>query len=163
MRVHRTPGTFTGLHMLFTMVIFFGIIIAVNIGMAVVARTSWTGFVVENSYVASQQFNAKMAETRAQQALGWTGHFGLDAGTVRYTMSDAAGNDVPLDAVTVTFRRPVDDREDHTVILAKNGDRYAGRDDTADGVWIVEIVSDANLPNLYRDTRRIHVRDGRLQ
>lgn len=163
MRVHRAPGTFTGLHLLFTMVIFFGIIIAVNIGMAVLARTSWTGFVVENSYVASQQFNEKMAETRAQAALGWAGRFDLDAGTVRYAIGDAAGNDIPLDAVTVTFRRPVDDREDHTVVLERDGDVYAGRDDTADGVWIVEIVSDANLPSPYRDTRRVHVRDGRLQ
>lgn len=163
MRVHRTPGTFTGLHMLFTMVIFFGVIIAVNIGMAVVARTSWTGFVVENSYVASQQFNEKMAETRAQAALGWTGRLSLDAGTVRYAISDAAGNDVPLGAVTVTFRRPVDDREDHTVILKQDGSGYAGRDDTADGAWIVEVDSDANLAHPYRDTRRVHVRDGRSQ
>ena len=163
MRVHRAPGTFTGLHMLLTMVIFFGIVIAVNIGMAVVARTSWTGFVVENSYVASQQFNEKMAETRTQAALGWTGRLDLDGGTVRYAISDAGGNDVPLDAVTVTFRRPVDDREDHTVILKKDGNVYAGRDDTADGVWIVEIASDAKLPSPYRDTRRIHVRGGRLQ
>ena len=41
------------------MLAFFGVIIAVNVVMATLASTSWTGLVVENSYVASQEFNRK--------------------------------------------------------------------------------------------------------
>ena len=63
-------GEFTGRHMLAAMLAFFGVIIAVNITMAVFAQTSWTGFVVRNSYVASQEFNGKVAAARAQAALG---------------------------------------------------------------------------------------------
>ena len=55
---------FTGGHMLAVMVVFFGVVISVNVFLAVVANTSWTGFVVENSYVASQEFNHKAAEGR---------------------------------------------------------------------------------------------------
>ncbi|MER8923553.1 MULTISPECIES: FixH family protein [unclassified Mesorhizobium] len=38
--------------------------------MAVLASRSWTGFVVKNSHVASQEFNRKAGEG-AQAALGW--------------------------------------------------------------------------------------------
>jgi nitrogen fixation protein FixH len=149
--------------MLFTMLTFFGVIIAVNVAMAWFAKASWTGFVVENSYVASQQFNAKMAETRAQQALGWTGHFSIADGAVRYRISDAKGAAVGLEAVSVTFRRPVDDREDRTIALAREAGGYAATHDVADGVWIVEIDAEANLPHHYRDTRRIHVVRGAMR
>ena len=163
MNPDQGQAVFTGRHMLLTMLAFFGVVIAVNVTMAWFAGSSWTGFVVENSYVASQQFNAKMAETRAQQALGWTGHFSVSGGTVRYAISDAKGAEVALEAVSVIFRRPVDDREDQTIILAKDTGGYAAAHDVADGVWIVEIDADASLPNLYRETRRIHVLQGVLQ
>jgi nitrogen fixation protein FixH len=163
MSPEERQAAFTGRHMLLTMLAFFGVIIAANFTMAWFARSSWTGFVVENSYVASQQFNTKMAETRAQQALGWTGHFSLADGTVRYEVSDAKGADVALEAVTVTFRRPVDDREDHTIVLAKDAGGYAAAHDVADGMWLVEIGADAHLAHPYRETHRIHVVQGVLQ
>lgn len=163
MNPNGRQAVFTGRHMLVIMLAFFGVIVAVNVTMAWFARSSWTGFVVENSYVASQQFNTKMAETRAQNARGWTGRFSLENGTVRFGISDAQGGAVVLEAVAITFRRPVDDREDHTIVLAKEGSGYAGIDDIADGVWIVEIDADANLPSPYREARRIHVVGGKLQ
>lgn len=156
-------AAFTGRHMLLVMLAFFGVIIAVNVTMAWFARSSWAGLVVENSYVASQQFNAKMAETRAQQALKWTGRLTIEDGKVRYRITDARGAEVPLVAVAVTFRRPVDDREDQTIALARDAGGYAAAHEVADGAWLVEIDSDANLPNLYRETRRIQIARGRLQ
>ena len=39
-------GEFTGRHMLLLTVGFFGVVAAVNVGMAVVSATSWTGLVV---------------------------------------------------------------------------------------------------------------------
>ncbi|MER8829226.1 FixH family protein [Mesorhizobium sp. M0938] len=60
-RVHRLAhaGTHPGL---------FATIIIVNLTMAVLA-SSWTGFIVENSHVASQEFNRNAQEGRAQAAL----------------------------------------------------------------------------------------------
>ena len=55
----RKPAEFTGRHMLAIMLAFFGVIIAVNLVMATLASKSWTGLVVKNTYVASQQFNRK--------------------------------------------------------------------------------------------------------
>ena len=62
---------FTGWHMLAMMVAFFGVVIAVNLTMARIAIGSFGGVLVENSYVASQEFNGWLAEVRAQEALGW--------------------------------------------------------------------------------------------
>ena len=58
-QVRTAPKEFTGRHMLAIMLAFFGTIIAVNLVMAIFASRSWTGLVVKNSYVASQEFNEK--------------------------------------------------------------------------------------------------------
>ena len=63
---------FTGRHMLFVMVAMFGTIIAVNLVMAHFAVATFGGTVVDNSYVASQDYNRWLADARAQKALGWT-------------------------------------------------------------------------------------------
>ena len=63
--------TFTGRHMAMIMVGFFGVIIAVNFTMARFATATFGGIVVENSYVASQEFNGWLEEAEKQRALGW--------------------------------------------------------------------------------------------
>ena len=62
---------FTGRHMLFVMVAMFGTILAVNLVMAHFAVATFGGTVVDNSYVASQDYNRWLADARAQKALGW--------------------------------------------------------------------------------------------
>jgi nitrogen fixation protein FixH len=63
----KTAGTFTGWHMLGIMVAFFGVIIAVNLTMAYNAIHSWSGLVVQNTYVASQEFNDKAETAKAHR------------------------------------------------------------------------------------------------
>lgn len=63
--------TFTGRHMLMLTMSFFGVIIAVNMVMATFAVRTFGGTIVDNSYVASQQYNHWLDEAHAQQALGW--------------------------------------------------------------------------------------------
>jgi nitrogen fixation protein FixH len=62
---------FTGWHMLGVMLAMFGTIIAVNFTMATFAVRTFGGTVVDNSYVASQEFNGWLAQARAQKQLGW--------------------------------------------------------------------------------------------
>ena len=155
---------FTGRHMLFIILGFFGVVIGVNLTMATLASKSWTGLVVENTYVASQQFNRKAEEGRAQAALGWTGNLTIAWGEVHYGLSDAAGKPVPLRAVTVLFRHPAYEAEDKTVTLASvAGQEFAAQHTPRDGVWIVEIDADAGLAEPYRDVRRIMISHGALQ
>lgn len=63
---------FTGRHMWLVMLGFFGTVVAVNFGMAWLAGASFSGTVVDNSYVASQQFNGWLQAARSQRLLGWT-------------------------------------------------------------------------------------------
>jgi nitrogen fixation protein FixH len=68
----RTNKTgFTGRHMAMIMAGFFGVVLAVNITMARLASGTFGGTVVDNSYVASQQFNGWLQQSRAQDRLGW--------------------------------------------------------------------------------------------
>lgn len=59
----------TGGKVLAIMITAFGIIIGVNLTLAYSAVSTFPGLEVQNSYVASQNFNEELA---AQQALGWT-------------------------------------------------------------------------------------------
>ena len=160
----RKPREFTGRHMLAIILAFFAVVIAVNLTMATLANTSWTGLVVENTYVASQQFNSKAEEGRAQAALGWTGKLTIAWGEVRYGLIDAVGKPVPLHGVKVLFRHPAYEKEDESVTLALASDQeFAARHMPRDGVWIIEIDADAGLARPYRDVRRIMISQGVLK
>ena len=64
-----TERRFTGRHAALLFVGSFGIIISVNVALAVNAVRTFPGLEVKNSYVASQEFNDRL---HAQTALGWT-------------------------------------------------------------------------------------------
>lgn len=90
---------FTGRHMLAVMIAFFGVVIAVNVVMATLAAKTFSGTVVDNSYVASQQFNRWLAEGRAQERLGWNARLAVgDDRHVQVALSDRTG---PIDGAEV--------------------------------------------------------------
>ena len=63
---------FTGKHSAAIIVSGFAIIIAVNLFMATLAVRGFGGVIVENSYVASQEFNDWLDAAEEQKALGWS-------------------------------------------------------------------------------------------
>jgi nitrogen fixation protein FixH len=68
----KQPYRFTGRHMTAMLVIFFAVVIAVNVTMAIYAIEGFGGTVVENSYVASQKFNGWLRAARNEDGLGWS-------------------------------------------------------------------------------------------
>lgn len=159
---------FTGKHMLAVMCAFFGVIIAVNLTMATFARTSWSGLVVKNSYVAGQEFNRKAEEGRAQAALGWSPALSVEDGVLRFALADAAGEPVSLESGVATLHRPVGDAEDKEIVLAAGADGgLEARLGVADGAWIVEVrataMAEAGLERPYVETRRIQLRGGSVR
>lgn len=62
---------FTGWHATAVLVAFFGVVVAVNMTMAVLATRTFGGVVVENGYVASQEYNRWLAAAKKQKQLGW--------------------------------------------------------------------------------------------
>lgn len=71
-------GSFSGRHMTAILLAFFGVVIAVNVTMALFATRTFGGVVVENSYVASQKYNGWLEAARRQEQLGWAIEPGLD-------------------------------------------------------------------------------------
>lgn len=68
----RIKGEFTGWHMTVILVAFFGIVMTVNFTMARMAIGTFGGTVVDNSYVASQNYNRWLDAAERQDRLGWT-------------------------------------------------------------------------------------------
>ena len=135
-------GEFTGKHMLAVIVAFFAVIVGVNIVMATVAIGSWTGLVVENSYVASQEYNEKLAIAHARDDLGWKGGMDYRNGELVFTLVDGDGAPVALDGVSVEVSRPIGVEGDRIVELARAEDgshRFAI--DLDEGVWNAAIVA----------------------
>lgn len=159
-----TQKEFTGKHMLAIMIAFFSVIIAVNLLMATLANTSWTGLVVKNTYVASQEFNRKAQEGRAQAELGWQPRLEIAGGEVRYAMLDRAGHPIAMTSVTMTFRHPAYDKKDVTLTLAPAaGGAFTVDHLPTDGLWIVDVEADAGLSHPYRDIRRVTIAGGTVR
>ncbi|KLI65061.1 FixH family protein [Aurantiacibacter marinus] len=108
---------FTGRHMAIIMVCGFGVIIAVNLFMATLAVGGFSGVVVKNSYVASQQFNGWLDEAQAQEALGWI----VTTGRTADGSISVATAEVPEGAVlTGRARRPLGDSDITDIVFTGN-------------------------------------------
>jgi nitrogen fixation protein FixH len=163
-QIRSQPKEFTGRHMLIIMVLFFGVIITVNLIMATYSQTSWTGLVVKNSYVASQEFNEKVIEGRAQRALGWQAKLTFLPGLVTYSLQDSASIPVTTTSVAVTFRRPSYEAEDVKTDMQRQADgTYILATKLRDGIWIVETSAIAAGKLEYRYTERIVLKGGLVQ
>lgn len=134
------PNQVTGRHVLLWMVLFFGVIIAVNLTMAYFATGTWTGLVVENSYVASQHFNEDLERAEKQKALGWQHEFSLNGQQIMFTLKDADGRLVPLDSVKIYAGHPAAEFGDRVIDLNKVvGGNYQASNDLPTGDWNIEI------------------------
>ena len=152
---------FTGWHMAGVMVLFFGTIITVNLIMAWNASHSWSGLVVQNTYVASQQFNGKVAEAKAFAASGIEGSLTIEGGRISYRVVDAKGEPVIADDVSATFKRPVDEREDFTLALEPVGPGlFVAERDIMPGQWIIDIGTKRDGAKVFHQTVRTVVTGG---
>jgi len=150
--------------MLAIMVAFFAVINTANVTMAVMAGSSWTGLVVGNSYVASQQFNTKVAEARRQAARGWSSRLDIADGRLSFALHDRSGDPIRLESAQVSFHRPVTTEEDTVLVLEPDSGGSASiAYPIRDGVWIFEVAAEVGLDHPYRERVRLVVKDGRLQ
>ncbi len=150
------PKRFTGRHMLFAMLAFFGVVIAVNLTMAVFASTSWTGLVVKNSYVASQAFNRQLEQARVQAARGWTGKIAYRDGAIVLSLADKEGQPVLLDTSVVQVGRPAFEQADHRVAMVHQGNGvYHASDVLQPGIWQVSVRGTSSRGDYRLDSRLI--------
>ena len=128
---------FTGRHMAAIMVAFFGVIIAVNFTMARFATATFGGRVVENSYVASQEFNGWLEKAEKQRALGW------DAITTWRPDNRLAVqlSGVPAEAkVSAISRHPLGRLPDREIAFVPNGEgRFLSTSTLPEGRWLLRL------------------------
>lgn len=129
---------FTGRHMAFVLVGFFGTIIAVNLTMARYASSTFGGIVVANSYVASQEFNRWLDKADASRALGWTTQTVRQADG-RLLISIAGPGEGAV--VTGTARHPLGRLPDVALTFdAQGGGRYLSREAVDAGRWTLRLT-----------------------
>jgi len=128
---------FTGRHMAAIMVGFFGVIVAVNFTMARFATATFGGIVVENSYVASQEFNGWLEEAEKQRALG--------GGAVTTWRPDnrlaVQLSGVPAGAkVKAVARHPLGRLPDREIAFVPNGEgRFLSTSTLPEGRWLLRL------------------------
>ena len=128
---------FTGKHAAAIIVTGFAIIIAVNLFMATLAVRGFGGVIVENSYVAGQEFNDWLDAAEEQEARGWSvemtrsenGHLLIDTTSV----PDGA-------TVTAEARRPLGQPESKSLsFIEATPGNHVSLEPLDTGRWIVRL------------------------
>jgi len=133
---------FTGRKAASIIVLFFGVIIAVNGLMLTLAVQSFGGLVVANSYVASQNFNENIAAARAQPIRGWSLDLVTDAQAVTLTVQDRDGAALRDLGITLTLARPTHGRETATLDLIEAAPGiYTAPVALSPGRWIATVTT----------------------
>lgn len=131
---------FTGRHFAAVMVGGFGLIIAVNLLMAVLAMRSHPGMVVDSSHVAGQKFNGWVEAGRAQRARGWHVTARMDGSVLEVVAMNALGEPLPGAGVEARVRHPLGKEEAAVLALVDVGaGRYRAPLAVPPGQWDVEL------------------------
>lgn len=138
----RVRRPFTGRHMTIILVCFFAVVIGVNVLMARFAISSFGGTVVDNSYVASQNFNEWLAEARAERALGWSVTVDKDRdGRAIVDARDAGGRAFDDARITAIARHPLGRLPDRTISFTRGEDgRYTADQRLEAGRWMMVVT-----------------------
>jgi nitrogen fixation protein FixH len=123
---------FTGRKMLIVTVGAFAVIIAVNLLLAFKAVSTFPGLEVEDSYIASQTFDA---ERKAQEALGWTSGLSYRDGMLHLTLTGRDGAAAAVKTLTATLGRPTERSDDLTPAFAFDGTAWTAPAELARGYW----------------------------
>ncbi|SMY08294.1 FixH family protein [Flavimaricola marinus] len=107
-----------GWHVFAVFALAFGVIITVNLTLAVNAVRTFPGLEVDNSYVASQSFDEDRA---AQVALGWDVSASLDGGTLSLVILQDGQPIAPVIEEAV-FGRATSVAQDETPEFTFNGE-----------------------------------------
>jgi nitrogen fixation protein FixH len=142
--------------MLAVVFVFFGVIIAVNIALAVAATGTFPGLVVENSYVSSQHYDELLARAHEQDKAGWRDELKADGGVLRFSLSRGAAEPLRDLSVIAHVGRPSTTAEDRVLDLAPVGDgSYAAKSALSPGLWEVDLEVGRGADLVFRKTQEI--------
>jgi nitrogen fixation protein FixH len=126
----------TGRDVLIICLLSFGVIIGVNVIMAVQAVRTFPGVEVQNSYVASQSFES---DRKAQQALGWGLKTSYSNGRLQLVFSDGTGTKVMPEGLTVLLGRTTEAADDQTLTLRPEDGKLVADIALEPGKWMLRV------------------------
>lgn len=136
-----------------------GLVVSVNIAMAVLAHRSAPGLAVQGSFRTSNAYGAIQQEARRQAGLGWSLEVApLADGVLRVRLAGPGGATLPGAALKATASRPVGEAEPIALEMVPTGDGVFVAADPLPGAgqWDVTFLATSGGRSL-RHTRRVHV------
>lgn len=133
----------------------FGVIIAVNVFMAVKAVKTFPGLEVANSYVASQEFNERKA---AQEALGWSIRADHSDGMLILQINDADGKPVRPKVLHAIVGRATSIAEDVEPVFAFNGTAHEAPVELGGGNWNIRMTAIAEDGTEFTQRVILHIK-----
>jgi nitrogen fixation protein FixH len=157
-------GQLTGRHVLAWLGGFFLVMFAANGALIYFALHTLHGEALENSYDASQAFNRRIAEARAQDERGWKADVLTRAeGAGERVMVEIHDRDgAPISDLTVTarFEHPFDAGQDRSAALVSDGANYEGvASPVGRGRWTLVIEASRGAERLFRSQNKMTVSD----
>jgi nitrogen fixation protein FixH len=146
---------FTGRHAAAVFIGAFGIIISVNLALAFNAVKTFPGLEVKNSYVASQNFDARRD---AQQALGWSVRADARGGLVMLAITDAQGAPVQVVNLDATLGRATHVKDDLKPDFQFDGTAYVAPAELGAGNWNIRMTAEAADGTQFSQRVILHVR-----
>jgi nitrogen fixation protein FixH len=161
-RASLSPKPLTGRNVLFMLVAFFGVVIAVNMVMMKLAILTLPGTDVDSAYSASLAYENEIATAHDQNARNWKidAHIQRSANggaTLQVEARDNSGKPMSGLKFQGRFERPTDRRADQPVALAETGiGIYRGSASLiAPGQWDLVIEGDAAGRRMFLSKNRV--------
>lgn len=142
-----------GWHVLAGFGVAFGIIISVNMALAVSAVRTFPGLEVKNSYVASQTFNA---DKQAQTALGWDVSARLEDGQLRLAILEH-GRPIAPKVESAVFGRATSVAADETPEFTFDGTALTAPVTGGPGNWNLRVKLRADDGTLFQQRLVVEV------
>ena len=152
----------TGRHVLVILALFFLAMFIANGALTYFALSTLHGSELENPYDASQSYNARIAEARAQDDRKWTAGVTTrseeQGERVMVEFRDREGAPIPDLRVTARFQHPFNASLDRSATLASDGLDYEGvAAPIPPGRWTLVIEASRGSERLYRSENKILV------
>lgn len=145
----------TGRKVLIIAVSSFGVILAANLTLAFNAVSTFPGLEVDNSFVASQNFNEELAE---QLALGWDVKASHEDGILTLAITDPDGQPVQVAHLDAVLGAATHVRNDQTPDFRFTDGAYRAPVEIGPGNWNIRMHAVSAEGTEFRQRVVLHLR-----
>ena len=156
-------GRLTGPMVLTALLVFFGVVFAVNGLLIFDALSTFRGEVADHPYEIGLAFNHELAAAAAQSERHWTVDVAFvrsgEIESARVTFRDAEGNPIEGLAATGVFAAPADRKRDKPFALTESSPGlYIGEAPAPAGVWDLQLRALRGTETLFQSRNRVNLR-----